>query len=1281
MKWGFIPQGGGKPLYLVVNADESEPGTCKDIPLMMANPHALVEGVVIASYAIRATHAFIYVRGEVVHVLRRLQAAVREAYAAGYLGKDILGSGFDLEIIVHAGAGAYICGEETALLDSLEGRRGQPRLRPPFPAVAGLYASPDRRQQRRVDRQRPADPAQRRRLVRVDGHREVASGSDDLFSLSGHVARPGQYEAPMGITLRELLDLLRRRARGPRAEVLDAGRLVDAAADRRAPRRAAVLRGHRRRPGRCSAPRRCRSSTRPPASCAPSCAGPSSTRTSRAASARPCREGTFWLVQILRRLEQRRRGTEEDLEKLLDICDNILGRSFCALGDGATSPITSVAAVLPRRVPRALEHGGCPFDPAASTLFDAARLQEREQVPDDRHDDTTGAAVPEARRPRRPDHRRLRVRVPKGTLVIRAAELIGIQVPRFCDHPLLDPVGACRQCLVEVEGPAAQAACASCTITVTDGMVVKTQLTSPVADKAQQGVMELLLINHPLDCPVCDKGGECPLQNQAMSNGRGETRFEDVKRTFPKPINISSQVLLDRERCVLCARCTRFSAQVAGDPFIEMLERGALQQVGIYEDQPFQSYFSGNTVQICPVGALTGAAYRFRSRPFDLVSSPGVCEHCASRLRDPHRPPPRQGPAPAGRRRPRGQRGVELRQGPLGLPVRHRAGPPHHPAGPRRGRRAGADLVGRGAATSPPRAAPRRRARPACSSAAGSPSRTPTPTPSSPGSCSAPTTSTSGPARTPPRRRPSSPRTSPAAVWASRTPTSRRRRPCCSSASSPRTSRRSCSCGCARPCAARGSPGLRRRAVRPPRAGEAVRRLLPAAPGTEAAVLDALRREPTLQAAAGDRAAARARCRAARRRGLAAVPGALSAVVRLAEATGARLAWVPRRAGERGALEAGALPGLLPGGRPVADAAARVDVATAWGVDALPDDGRPGHRRRSWPRPRPAEVRALLVGGVDPDDLPDPTAALRRDRRRPFVVSLELRPSAVTERADVVLPGRAGRREGRHLPRLGGPGPAVRRGAARHAVDARRPGAARRWPSAMGVDLGLPDVAAAARARSRDRRLGRRPRAASPVEARRPAAARGAGRGGARHLVAAAGRRPAAGRRAVPRRHRPAGRGPDVSARPPRRSVSPTATRSPSPPTRGASPLPVASPTCPTASSGCRPTRAGVPVRADARRRPGRVRLDRRWRPTSRREVPHDDAGARLARRSPASATTLVAGRRQGARRLRLPRRDDAVLDLVGAPRRRAHAAPRSARTGSARRACCRASPTASSWR
>ncbi len=220
------------------------------------------------------------------------------------------------------------------------------------------------------------------------------------------------------------------------------------------------------------------------------------------------------------------------------------------------------------------------------------------------------------------------VSVPAGTLLIRAAELIGIQIPRFCDHPLLEPVGACRQCLVEVDGQ--RKPVASCTMAVSDGMVAHTQLSSTAAEKAQRGVMELLLINHPLDCPVCDKGGECPLQNQAMSTGSAESRFDGVKRTFPKPIPLSTAVLLDRERCVLCARCTRFSQQIAGDPFIELLDRGALQQVGTAQAEPLDSYFSGNTVQICPVGALTGTSYRFRARPFDLVSSPNVCEHCAS---------------------------------------------------------------------------------------------------------------------------------------------------------------------------------------------------------------------------------------------------------------------------------------------------------------------------------------------------------------------------------------------------------------------------------------------------------------------------------------------------------------------------------------------------------------------------------------------------------------------------------------------------------------------------
>ncbi len=220
------------------------------------------------------------------------------------------------------------------------------------------------------------------------------------------------------------------------------------------------------------------------------------------------------------------------------------------------------------------------------------------------------------------------ITVPKGTLIIRAAEELGIIVPRFCDHPLLDPVGACRQCMVEIEGmPKPMMAC---TTTVMPDKAVKTHLTSELARKGQEGTLEFLLINHPLDCPMCDKGGECPLQDQALAHGSNASRFIDQKRRYDKPVAVSQQILLDRERCVLCARCTRFSEQISGDPFIELFERGALEQVAIYEDEPYESYFSGNVIQICPVGALTSTSYRFRARPFDVVTTPSVCDHCSA---------------------------------------------------------------------------------------------------------------------------------------------------------------------------------------------------------------------------------------------------------------------------------------------------------------------------------------------------------------------------------------------------------------------------------------------------------------------------------------------------------------------------------------------------------------------------------------------------------------------------------------------------------------------------
>ena len=584
--------------------------------------------------------------------------------------------------------------------------------------------------------------------------------------------------------------------------------------------------------------------------------------------------------------------------------------------------------------------------------------------------------------------------VPKGTLVIRAAELMGVQIPRFCDHPLLDPVGACRQCLVEVEGQ--RKPMASCTITCTPDMVVRTQYTSESADKAQHGVMELLLINHPLDCPVCDKGGECPLQNQAMSNGRVETRFEDVKRTFPKPINISSEVLLDRERCVLCARCTRFSDQIAGDAFIELLERGALQQVGIAPGEPFQSYYSGNTVQICPVGALTGAAYRFRARPFDLVSSPSVCEHCSSGCaqRTDHRrgkvmrrlagddpavneewncdkgrwaftyttvgdrittPLLRDPDSPDGSLRPASWSealfvagaGLAAANGEAGVLVGGRVTAEDAYAYAKFAR----IVLGTNDIDFRARQHSAEEADFLASHVAGRPM---TVSYQDLENASAVLLAGLEPEEE-----------SPIVFLRLRKAVRKRRLQVMSIA----------------PFVTRALTKLSGR-------------LIMSAPGGEAAALDGLADDDLLSMPGalilvGER--------------LAASPGALSAAARLAEATGARLAWVPRRAGERGAVEAGALPNLLPGGRPVADATARQQMAAAWNVDELPFLA--GRDTDTILRAaRDGDLGALLIGGVELADLPDPDAALAAVDAAPFVVSLELRESAVTERADVVFP-------------------------------------------------------------------------------------------------------------------------------------------------------------------------------------------------------------------------------------------------------------------------------------
>ena len=569
------------------------------------------------------------------------------------------------------------------------------------------------------------------------------------------------------------------------------------------------------------------------------------------------------------------------------------------------------------------------------------------------------------------------VTVPKGTLVIRAAEKLGIQIPRFCDHPLLDPAGACRQCLVDIEinGRAFPKPQASCTIPVENGMVVKTQLTSPVADKAQKGIMELLLINHPLDCPVCDKGGECPLQNQAMSNGRETSRYEGVKRTFEKPVAISSQVLLDRERCVLCARCTRFSEQIAGDPFITLNERGALQQVGIYEDEPFNSYYSGNTVQICPVGALTGTSYRFRARPFDLVSNDSACEHCASGCA--MRTDVRRGKT---LRRLAGEDATaneewncdkgrwafkyEVKNRISTPMIRNAAGQLEEASWPEALAAAAKGLTNAkvgvlvgGRSTVEDAYGYSKFARVAL-----------------------------GTNNIDFRSRINSAEELEFFAAANSTATYKDidnadqvvllafepedESPIVFLRIYKQVRKRALKVSTLTPYTSRGSEKLNATIIK-------------MVPGNEVAAISAINGLTGKSVVLiGER--------------LSETPGALSAALELVNKSAAKLGYVPRRAGDTGAIAAGAVANLLPGGRLVSDATARVDVAAAWGASALPTEtGLTTNEIIG------SGTNAVLIGGVDPFDI---SAEAKLSLSKKFVVSLEIRESDITDIAQVVLP-------------------------------------------------------------------------------------------------------------------------------------------------------------------------------------------------------------------------------------------------------------------------------------
>lgn len=647
--------------------------------------------------------------------------------------------------------------------------------------------------------------------------------------------------------------------------------------------------------------------------------------------------------------------------------------------------------------------------------------------------------------------------VPAGTLVIRAAEQAGIRIPRFCDHPLLEPVAACRQCLVEVGMPDRNTGelrfmpkpQPSCAQTVTPGMVVKTQHTSEVARRAQEGVMEFLLINHPLDCPICDKGGECPLQNQAMSEGRESSRFIDAKRTYRKPLKLTSQILLDRERCILCQRCVRFGKEIAGDPFLDLQGRGGGtaptehhhfmgEQVGSFDTavldyfnpqakdnvkagisgpygqegiigslnegdlapndrdvsgRAFASYFSGNIIQICPVGALTSNDYRFRARPFDLVSTASVTEHDASGSAI--RVDIRRGEV---LRRLAGNdpevneewitdkdrfafkwSGVER----LNTPFVRENGqlvPTSWSDALDRVHRALADLSGDqvgflpgGRLSFEDAWAWSKFAR----SVVGSDSIDMRSRSHSEEERSflAAHVAGSGLGVTYSQLESAGqvllvglePEDECGAIFLRMRKATRKGKLRVASLA---------------PMTSRGLAKL---------SGE----LLRCAPGTEVEVAAEIREGGEFADLASrlDGGVILVGERASR------TPGLLSEVVRLAERTHCRIQWVPRRAGERGGVEAGLLPGLLPFARPLASQEARESLA--WGE--IPAQ-RGLDATQMLEAAADGRVKALVVGGVDLRDFDDPAAARKALDQVDFLVSLEVRRSEVTDRADVILP-------------------------------------------------------------------------------------------------------------------------------------------------------------------------------------------------------------------------------------------------------------------------------------
>ena len=601
LKWCFIPKT-DKPKYLVCNADESEPGTFKDRVLMESDPHQLIEGCAICCYAIGASTCYIYIRGEYVEPANILERAIGEAYEAGVLGDNVLGSGFKLDMRVHRGAGAYICGEETGLLESLEGKRGQPRIKPPFPAVVGAFGCPTVINNVETLCNVPHIIDRGGDWFRGHRHRRAQHRPQALLRLRPREA-PRRLRVPDRRHPRRRARQRRRHARRAEAQGLHSRRRVGADARRRRSRDVPMDFDSLAKAGSMlgSAAVIVMDET--------TCLVRSVARLANffahesCGQCTPCREGTDWSAMVLARIEAGK-GSATDLDLLLRMTNNMSGTTLCALADAAVWPLRSLAAELPPTSSRPTSATGAARIPSAATSPPGAR-----PMPEVTIDGRT-------------------IEVERGTTLIEAALKVGVQIPHYCYHPRLSIVGQ----LPHVPGRGrGHAQAADRLHHPGDDGRHEVVVDDPEVKEAQRGMMEFLLINHPLDCPICDQAGECGLQDYSFEHGQAFSRFRyEEKRTYPgrERIPLGPTVVLNMNRCIQCTRCIRFTDEVSGTSELGFFQRGARTEIGVFPGKVLDNDLSTCVVDICPVGALTSTRFRFAERVWYLDKKPSICTGC-----------------------------------------------------------------------------------------------------------------------------------------------------------------------------------------------------------------------------------------------------------------------------------------------------------------------------------------------------------------------------------------------------------------------------------------------------------------------------------------------------------------------------------------------------------------------------------------------------------------------------------------------------------------------------